>query len=476
MKRNGIILLAILVIIALAAMIVASLLFSVRARMSASLAQTKGEQAHYAAMSGIERAIEIIRKSPQDAEGWYDNDEQLANQLVYDDGGAKWYFTVWAADPDDPKSYRSGATDEASRININTADEETLLRLPNMTKDLVDCLLDYRDADSDPRPSGAEQEYYDQLKRAYTIKNGPLTTLEELLLVKGFDGRILYGNDANLNGMLDPNENDGDASFPPDNGDGKLDCGLRGLATTWSYENDTSADGKPRIGINGDVEKLPALLRQAGLPQPTIDFILLYRTEGSQFKQPSDLLEMKYEKKNAPPSNAEIAKSPISASLLRLPQGSQISSGVTGDVLAVVMDKLTVRTNPTAPVAGLVNVNTAPAAVLAALPGMNDDLAQQIVDVRSGLEPAIKSNLAWLYSQNLMDAATFQKVAPLLTTRSLQFHIQCVGFSVPAGRFKVLEAVVDLAPKVPQILYLRDLTRLGLPFAVDVNTLESASK
>jgi hypothetical protein len=69
-----------------------------------------------------------------------------------------------------------------------------------------------------------------------------------------------------------------------------------------------------------------------------------------------------------------------------------------------------------------------------------------------------------------LDATTFKRVAPFLTARSFQFRMKCVGFCVPAGRFKVVEAVVDLAGATPRILYMRDLTRLGLPFAIDVSS------
>jgi len=41
-----------------------------------------------------------------------------------------------------------------------------------------------------------------------------------------------------------------------------------------------------------------------------------------------------------------------------------------------------------------------------------------------------------------------------------------VGYGVTSGQFRVLEAIVDLAGGSPQIVYLRDLTRLGLPFAL----------
>jgi len=43
---------------------------------------------------------------------------------------------------------------------------------------------------------------------------------------------------------------------------------------------------------------------------------------------------------------------------------------------------------------------------------------------------------------------------------------------VPVGRFCVMEAVLDLAGPRQQVVYLRDITRLGLPFAIDTDQLE----
>ncbi len=276
-------------------------------------------------------------------------------------------------DGSQPNTLRYGATDEAGKINLNTADADVLLALPNMTSGLVDCLMDYIDADSDTRPEGAEQDYYDQLASPYQIANAPLTTLDELLLVKGFTARIVYGEDANLNGLLDPNEDDGDASFPPDNSDGVLDRGLRGVATVVSAEPNVDSSGQPRIDLNSGT-----LPQNLGLPQQTMTFISTYRADGNTFKDPSELVEMKYTSK----------------------AGTTIESGVGAAELPVVMDRLT--TAPTGKgklVKGRVNVNTAPAEVLRVLPGLNASLAQQIVETRGGLDVTTKATTAWLYTQ-----------------------------------------------------------------------------
>jgi DNA uptake protein ComE-like DNA-binding protein len=482
-----------MVISVLAAMVAASLLFRMRAEVAAAAAGDKGEQAYVAAMSGVQRAISILQTSAADSDLWYDNPTLFMNQFVCDDGVNRWYFTIYADNPSDRSTVRYGLEDEASKININTANAEALLALPNMTPELVDCLLDYRDTDNNTRPQGAEQDYYSTLPQPYLIKNGPFLTLEELLLVKGFNAQIVYGEDYNMNGLLDQNEDDGDTSFPPDNSDGQLDTGLRGVATTLSYELSTDSSGKRRVLLNGDVQGL----QSAGLPKQTVDFITAYLAEGNRFRHPSELLNMRYQLKNPPrptqgPGRGGSGQSgsdqgrrgrggsgdsgsgqsgPGSGGFTGVtPAGPQqevwIESGVTVRELPLVMDKLT--TSP-AFAAGLVNVNTAELKVLSGLPGMGEGAGQRIIDARSQLaDPALKSTTAWLFTEGVVDEATFKQVAPRLTARSYQFRLRCIGFGVPCGRFRILEVVVDMARGAPRIVYIREITRLGQPFALNV--------
>jgi len=113
---------------------------------------------------------------------------------------------------------RYGPTDEMGKINLNAwmAVDSTgqtlyaaLLKLPNMTEEVADAIIDWMDSDDSERPSGAESAYYGGLTPPYQAKNGPLATLAELLLVKGVTPQLLYGNDRNRNGKLDPGEADG---------------------------------------------------------------------------------------------------------------------------------------------------------------------------------------------------------------------------------------------------------------------------
>ena len=57
------------------------------------------------------------------------------------------------------------------------------------------------------------------------------------------DFESLYGEDANLNGILDANENDGDTTAPSDNRDGILDCGILEYSTVYTHEPTKMTNG-----------------------------------------------------------------------------------------------------------------------------------------------------------------------------------------------------------------------------------------
>ncbi len=72
--------------------------------------------------------------------------------------------------------------------------------------EIVDALIDWLDPDNNVTGTeGAEDDHYKQ--RGYRCKNGPLDSLDELLLVKGFDKELLI--DKNLKGYLTVAPTDG---------------------------------------------------------------------------------------------------------------------------------------------------------------------------------------------------------------------------------------------------------------------------
>jgi len=445
---------AILVITAMSAMIVASIMFRMQAEVAASSSYVRGDQAWSTALSGIKHAMTILAQPPSEG-GNYDNPDLYADQFVCSDGGDEWYFTIYAYNDQDEEEVRYGVSDTAGKININTAPRKVLEGLPNMTVELVDCLIDFRDSDDEPQENGAEQEYYNQLAHPYAVRNGALMTVEELLMVKGFNGTLVYGEDANFNGLLDPNEDDGEDTHPDDDGDGTLNRGLRSLLSTISYDRNVDNENQARININGKIDSR-SLRRAVG--RSTAEFIEFCQSGGKKFTHPSELLNMSYTSKSSGGSRrrgrgsggSETRRSPVNSAR----------------DLATVLDKLTISSSKVT-WGGGINVNTAsPEALLAVLGSDNADLVDRIISIRADLTPEEKATTAWLYANDLVGADKFKSIAPLLTARGFQYRIQVVGYGTNSGRYCVLEAIVDLASASPRIVYLRDLTSLGMPFAL----------
>lgn len=85
---------------------------------------------------------------------------------------------------------------ESDRLNLNSATEEEILALlleagvpEDRALTVRDSLLDWRDEDDEPRPHGAEREFYE----GYAPSNRPFRDFGELLLVRGMDPLLLFG-------------------------------------------------------------------------------------------------------------------------------------------------------------------------------------------------------------------------------------------------------------------------------------------
>jgi len=65
-------------------------------------------------------------------------------------------------------------------------------------EDPVDAILDWLDVDEDPRPLGAESDYYASLETPYPCKNGPMDSIEELLLIRGITPDLYFDCNRNL--------------------------------------------------------------------------------------------------------------------------------------------------------------------------------------------------------------------------------------------------------------------------------------
>ena len=300
--RHAVILPVVLFILLLLGLLVARFAFRVSADLSSTQALVYKLQTRLAAEAGVERVKLLLRTDRLNMNRWYDNPDELHRMIVWtpdgdetvwgtndelDEGTMAYRFSVVADDPaDDLDFIRFGITDESSKLNLNVATESQLLTLVNAAvaddteidpQQIVDAILDWRDGDSVPRGSQAdtEGEYYRSLDKPYRVRNGRFDTVEELLLVKGLTAQILYGEDVDRNGLLTRNEDDGDASFPPDNQDGRLNRGLYPYLTVSSYENNVSNDQRPRVYLFGQPTSFYGPLQQDFEDEPeVIDYLV----------------------------------------------------------------------------------------------------------------------------------------------------------------------------------------------------------
>ncbi len=316
-----------------------------------------------------------------------------------------------------------GVIDEASKLNLNTVTLGMLEALPFMTPEFAASIIDWRDTDSDPIENGAEDSHYNRLNPSYRCKNGPFESIEELRLVAGSDLALLFGEDTNLNGILDPNENDGNASYPSDNQDGRLDPGLLEYVTIASSEPNTNAGGTNRVDISNPSQPAVATLLRERFGQDRATQLI------NQLGNPGQI-----------------------QSVLEF----GLRAGMNADELAQIEGDLTV-TNATT-LYGLINVNTASAEVLACVPGVGVDNAQSLVTARASASNA-GTSLYWLVETLGREGAI--DAAPFLTTRGYQYTLDVAAVGHHQRGYQRVRYLIDTSSGSPRIASRRDLTHLG---------------
>jgi DNA uptake protein ComE-like DNA-binding protein len=378
------------------------------------------------------------------------NDEYYADDVRVGNEGTFW-IVGRANDAETARTVTYGLTDEASKLNLNTATQEMLELLPNMTTELAAAIIDWRDSDSDATDDGAESDTYSRKEPSYQCKNASFETPEELHLVNGATVALLYGEDSNFNGILDSWEDDSNETPPEDNGNGELEPGLLEYLTVWSSEPTTGADGSTaRTDVNGSDA------------QQTLTTLL---TEKISESRASEIVQA-----------AGVGTTQFTSLL-------QFCS--LGKITAAEYFKIhTEITLGTAERKGLVNVNTASAAVLACIPGIGETYAQKLVSYRDGLKSTTNSGstsssdssetgLPWVL--NVLDEENALKAGPYLTDQSWQISADVVATGENGRGMRRAFMVFDASATTPKLIYQRDRTAWGWPLSSEVRTqLESS--
>ncbi len=561
--RHASVLVLTLIVVAMLTLGAAAFFERMFAEHQAERAHGQQLQASQLAESGIEYMKVMTTKTSDEIQqlgGFYSNPSLFQGIVVNDDPMAAFRgrFTLLAPDMTSDGYYggiRYGLENESARLNLNTillADntqpgtaQKILMSLPGMTESIADAILDWIDPDDQQRDNGAERDYYASLDPPYVPRNGPIASIEELLLVRGVTPALLFGADLNRNGAIDGNEQKLTDIDNTDNSNGVLNRGWAAYLTVDSAEANVRPDGKPKIDVNMDnLQELSTQLLEV-LDKDQADFIVAYRQGGPYTGSDSgkpvsdqtiDLTQKGNEKLSTIldliGARTRIAKQGSSGSsgggggggtlsiggtgggsgsgsgggnggggrskTLSTPSGGGESqghassgggtSGGSNDSRVVIepafpndksamatylpklMDNLAVNAAPSIP--GRLNINQAPCALLAGIPGLTPDKVDQIIsqrDVTMGTQRPEQKYETWLLTSDVVDLPTMKQLIPLVTGGGNVYRAQVVGgFFVPDGPVYRLEVLID-ATKSPAIVRRRwDLTDLGRGFTPEV--------
>ncbi len=449
--------------------------FAHMARVEGRLADNyyQRSRASYMAEAGLERMLVELE----------------ANSASYTAPDGTW-VEITSEDeewPFEDERFEVRCTDECAKLNLNTATEEMLAKLPGMTPEIVDGILDWRDGDDEPRPEGAEQDYYATLNPRYACANRPFLTVEELLLVKGVTPELMYGTQEQTSVEQETPR-------------------LADLVTIYSLDRDVDAQGQARLNINSASEE--QLKERLGdvLEDQAIQAIIQYREQSGEFKSVGHLW-------NVPGMDREKMKQVVDRVTVRggeqtaesvepggpqepqLPQLPELPGGpgapsapgrpsggpVGGRQAPELLGGLTPPGMPMGPeglspegmgteeqgapaggeergtgegtlVRGLINLNTAPAEVLLTLPEMTEEAAQAIVSAR---ESQPFTNLGEVLEVEQIDPPLFQAIANYVTVRSRSFRCVARG-EVPQRRAVAeLTAIIEAGSSTPRIIYFK---------------------
>ncbi len=175
--RSGIASLLVLWAMLLLGTLALSFSLSMRTEAQAARNGLDGARAYYQARSGISRAMALLSTLPPD--------NVAAMAIEGRDGDADYAVRILP---------------ESGKVDIDSVPEATLkaiLKKGGLSEEgaeaLGDAILDWRDADDDRRPRGAEAVDYANLPEPVRPRNGKTAAIEELQYVKGMAPRFFDG-------------------------------------------------------------------------------------------------------------------------------------------------------------------------------------------------------------------------------------------------------------------------------------------
>ncbi len=412
-RHGGFVIIAVLVIVMSALLIATSMLYLMQADATIAAHGRDANTERALLWSGVQVVSdELERQRETFLRGSLpDLDEQY---VLYERNGRAGVVRLMPVGADGAR-----AVPESAKLDVNIATREMLASFDLISEQLAQRIIAHRDQ----------------------TLGRPLQSVAELLEVDGITPEVLYGPMDEIDYLSDARGEDGGV------GErirtrllGAEPRGLADLLTVWSIEPALQRSGKLRINLN--VEWSDELEERV--------------TERFD-ENAANLLKQIFE------TNTFDNES-VLYNVLKF-------FNVDADEWPEIIDTFTSEEGEHH--FARVNINHAPAEVLAALPGIDQDAADEIVQARDRMSEEDRETIAWCAMAEVLDVDAYIELAGLLTTRSWTYRLRLAVGEVdvnepdaPLEHMSIAEVVIDLASPRARLAYLRDVTMFDVASAL----------
>ena len=481
-EQRGLSLVSTLWILTILSVLAAQLLYSIHIEQRTQRNFLDRAKFHYAAKAGFEWTLAVMR----------------TDQTPFDSLGENWAEPIQGQIDDGVQTgnllnYQVTVTDEASKVNINTADSGLITNL----------LMQAGAPQDDP----LTQELANAI-----VEGQPYRTVRDLARVEGMTSQLLYGTQQATT-LTQPvaNTQTGTTSRVTETGvpqatETEARPGLVDLATIYSIDASTDPDGEPLVNLNtadeGQLTQLETQTGQGGGQQVFSQAEAQSLTQQRDFGRFSELMDIRAvsdeifnsiqsrittedtsENREDDGENEESEQININtADVETLESLDDIDVGIAERIIdhrdaqgafqnidAIkdvrmltqqefigIIDKITLKDGETR--TGLINVNTAPVEVLALLPGMDPEKAQAIITRREQDPPDDSPvlsftqeeitgnpfmNISQLSEMEEIDFNTFRELADWVTYRSHGYRIDANGIDAAGRAISTCIGIID---------------------------------
>ncbi len=486
-EQRGLSLVSTLWILTILSVLAAQLLYSIHIEQRTQRNFLDRAKFHYAAKAGFEWTLAVMR----------------TDQTPFDSLGENWAEPIQGQIDDGVQTgnllnYQVTVTDEASKININSADVGLITNL----------LMQAGAPQDDP----LTQELANAI-----VEGQPYRTVRDLARVEGMTSQLLYGTQPVANTQTGTTSSVTETGVPQAT-ETEARPGLVDLATIYSIDASTDPDGEPLVNLNtadeGQLTQLETQTGQGGGQQVFSQAEAQSLTQQRDFSRFAELMDIRAvsdeifnsiqsrittedtsENREDDGENEESEQININtADVETLESLDDIDVGIAERIIdhrdaqgafqnidAIkdvrmltqqefigIIDKITLKDGETR--TGLINVNTAPVEVLALLPGMDPEKAQAIITRREQDPPDDSPvlsftqeeitgnpfmNISQLSEMEEIDFNTFRELADWVTYRSHGYRIDANGIDAAGKTISTCIGVIDRTGSEVVVQYWR---------------------